>query len=164
MGRLRGGQVFGNGTRFVWYFLGLQELQVAEAALVDAVEANFITVQQGEGRGIGETAEGGGEAAGRVAGGLGVDALAQQAGFDGPGAAHAPGCGDRFLDDAELDAIGRLEALQVLSEDGLETFARFAFHDNAAAEQVMAARVLRRDLFRSEERRVGKESRSRRSP
>ena len=42
MGRLRGGQVFGNGTRFVWYFLGLQELQVAEAALVHAVEAQGL--------------------------------------------------------------------------------------------------------------------------
>jgi hypothetical protein len=98
--------------------------------------------------GFGETAEGGGQtvrvAVARV---LGVDAVGKQAGFDGPGAAHAPPGGDHFLDDAELDAVGRLETIQVFVQGLFKTFVRFAFHDNAAGQQGMAARVLRRDLF-----------------
>jgi hypothetical protein len=43
---LRGGRrLFGNGTRFVWRQRGAEELQVAETALVDGVEAGFVAVQ-----------------------------------------------------------------------------------------------------------------------
>ena len=50
------------------------------------------------------------------------------------GAAHAPpGCG-HFFDDAELDAVGRLEALQVFAHDPLESVGRFAFQYNDAGE------------------------------
>jgi hypothetical protein len=91
--------------------------------------------------------EGCGQEAITVTGIRDVEACVKQAGFDGPGAAHAPPSGDHFLDDAELDAVGRLEAVQVIGQDFRETIGRFVFQDNDARQQGMAARVLRRDLF-----------------
>jgi hypothetical protein len=94
----------------------LQQEQVLQGALIHAVHAGFVTVHQGEGFGIGHGVEGGGQAARAVARVLGVDAVGKQASLDGPGAAHAPPGGDHFLDDVELDGVGRLEALQILGQ------------------------------------------------
>ena len=44
VGKTGGGTVFGNGTRFVWRLLTAQELQGADATLVHAVEAGFVTM------------------------------------------------------------------------------------------------------------------------
>jgi hypothetical protein len=111
------------------------------------VEAGFVAVEQGEAMGIGGVLKGGSQQAGSVTGLGDVEALVQQLGFDGPGAAHAPPGGDHLFDDAELDAVGWLEALQVAGQDLRETGGRFVFQEYDAGEQGVAARVLRRDLF-----------------
>jgi hypothetical protein len=134
--------VFGNGIRFVWRGGVSEELQVAEAALVDAVEAGFIAVQESEAVGIGGVLEGGGEEAGAVTGVGDVEALGKQLGFDGPGTAHAPEGGHHFFDDAVLDAVGGLEAIQVFGEDFRKTLGRFVVQDDAASQQGVAAGVL----------------------
>jgi hypothetical protein len=60
--------------------------------------------------GGGEAAEGGGEAIelGRAL--LGIHVVIEEAGFNGEGAAEAPGGGDHLFDEAELDFVVGREA------------------------------------------------------
>jgi hypothetical protein len=139
--------VFGNGIGFVWHAWSLQQEQVLHGAVVHAVEAGFVAVEQGEAVGIVGALEGGSHEAGSVAGIRDVEALVQQVGFDGPGAAHAPPGGAHFFDEAELDAIGWLEAGEVVGHDLLEAFGIFVLEEYDAGEQGVAARVLGRDVF-----------------
>jgi len=54
----------------------------------------------------------------RLASGLNGDLLLERVGFHGPDAVQAPVGGTHFFDDAEFDAVGRLEtALVILHED-----------------------------------------------
>jgi hypothetical protein len=78
---------------------------------------------------------------------LGVGGVFEQAGFDGPGAAHAPVRGNHFLDHAEFHAIRGLEAVQVLGQQGFEGCAGFLIQDDAAGEQAVADGVLGRALL-----------------
>ena len=78
---------------------------------------------------------------------MGVSGVFEHAGFDGPGAAHAPVRGNHFLDHAEFHAIDGLEAVQVLGQEGFEGLERFLFHDDAAGEQSVADGVLGRALL-----------------
>jgi hypothetical protein len=129
-----GGQLFGNGTRFVWQQASAQELQVAEAALVDAVEAGFVAMQQRKAAGIVGILEGCGQAAGSVTGIRVVEAFVEELRFDGPGPAHAPPSRHHLLNDAKLDAVGRLEAFEVIGEDFREALGRFILQDYDAGE------------------------------
>jgi hypothetical protein len=141
---LRGGQrVSGNGTRFVWYGGGTQKKHVIKRALIVEVKPGLVPVQEAEGWFGGEAGEGGGHAVDGIAGWLGGGFGFEHAGFQGPGAAETPVCAYHFLDQAELDAIGRLEALEVVIEDFLETLQRFIVHDELASEQAVAERILR---------------------
>jgi hypothetical protein len=139
--------VFGNGTRFVWYGGGAEEKDVVEGALIVEMNAGLITVHEAEAGFGGEFLEGGGYAIERIGGGLGVGLILEQSGFDGPGAAEAPVGSHHLLDQAELHAVGGLEAIEVLGEDGLETFGRFIAHDDLLGQEAMGYGILRRAPF-----------------
>ncbi|SPF32597.1 hypothetical protein SBA4_120026 [Candidatus Sulfopaludibacter sp. SbA4] len=177
IGRLLGGrgargdvqEVFGIGTRFVWYLRDTQEEQVVQGPLVHEVEARFVTVYQTQGRAVGEGGEGGGhavelvgfrlrtkvtgcktrlrtEAAGAT-GGAGGGGVIEHAGFESPGAAHAPTGGGYFLDHAELHVIGGLEAVDELFQVVFEDIARFVLHQKDVGQQSVAHGVARRALL-----------------
>ena len=117
-----------------------------ETALIHKVEAGLIAMEEGEFGGGGEPGEGGGDAAELVGGVLGVDGVVEEAGFDGPGAAHAPVGGGHFLDHAELDPVGGGEAVEVVREQSLERLARFVAEDYAIGEQAVADGILAGDF------------------
>ena len=52
--------------------------------------------------------------------------------------------GNHLLDEADLHAIGGLEAIEVVVHDRRETFGRFILHDDLVGEQAMAGGILRR--------------------
>jgi hypothetical protein len=87
--------------------------------------AGLITLQQGQGARGGKAVEGYGQAVPAAAIRLERHLPIEQAGFDGPGAALAPVSGAHFLDHAELDFVGGLEAVDVLLEENQEVLARF---------------------------------------
>jgi hypothetical protein len=65
------------------------------------------------------------------------DLFIEQSGFDGPGAALAPVSGAHFLEHADLDFVGRLEAIDVLLEENQEVLVRFVVeNDTFGAEAV----------------------------
>ena len=106
-------------------------MDVLESALADVVETGLIAMQEGElGRG-GQVGESAGNAADLVAGLAGVDGLVVEAGFNGPGAAHAPEGGGHFLDDAELDVVGGAVAVEVLGQEDVEVLAALVGQDDA---------------------------------
>jgi hypothetical protein len=141
---VEGERVFGNGTRFVWYGGGTQEEHAVQGALVIEMKASLVTVHEAE-RGFGgKIDEGIGDAVQSVAGRLSGGFIFEHAGFESPSAAETPVGSDHFLDHAELHAIGRLEAIEVIAEDSLETFGRFVAHDDLAGKQSMADGILRR--------------------
>ena len=116
-----------------------------EAALVDAVEAGLVAVDESEiGRG-GESAEGGGEAA-EVVGFfvLAGETVIEKAALDGPEAANAPVGGGHFLDHPEFDAIDGCETIEVAGDQGVELGAGFAADEDTIGEQAMAQRIRRR--------------------
>ena len=125
-----------------------EEKEIVETALIDAVEAGLVAVEESEIGGGGETAEGGGKAA-EVVGSfvLAGETVLEQAALDGPEAAHAPVGGGHFLDHSEFDAIHRFEAIEVAGDQGVELGAGFATHDDAIGEQSMAQRIGRRAAF-----------------
>ena len=118
-----------------------------ESALVDAMEAGFVAVHEGEAGVGGGIGEGGGHAVDFVAGGLSFGVVLKDAGFEGPGAAHAPVGSRHFLDETELEGIGGLEAFEVLGEEGFEGGAGLVFHDDAAGQEAVASGVLGRAAF-----------------
>lgn len=137
------GRVFEFGIRFVRQIEGAHEQKVVEGALKHEVEAGFVTVEEVEAGVCGDLGVGGGEAVEVVTGVF--DALVvEEAGLDGPGAAHAPAGGDHFLDEAQLDAVGGRKAADVLAEERFEVLRRFAFHEHDAGEKAVAERVHRR--------------------
>jgi len=115
-----------------------------EGALEHAVEAGFIAMQEAQ-RGLaGELGEGGGEAGelvavrgGRLAGDRGI----HDSGFQCPGAALAPEGGDHLLDHAQLNAVGRAEAVEILGQEGVKALAGFVFEDNALGQETVAQSV-----------------------
>lgn len=117
-----------------------------EGPLVQHVEAGFIAVHEVQGGGIGEGLEGGSDTVDGRKGDGGFDGI-EHASFDGPGAAHAPGGTDHFLDEAELDVVGGLEAVDVGGKEGLEGFAGLVIEDEAAGEESVNEGVLGRMLL-----------------
>jgi hypothetical protein len=69
--------------------------------------------------------KGRGQAAGSVTGIRDVEAFVEELGFDGPGPAHAPPSRHHLLNDAKLDAVGGLEAFEVIGHDFSEALGRF---------------------------------------
>jgi hypothetical protein len=140
------GWLFGNGTRFVWHG-GADEKQVMEGALVEHVEPGFVAVHERKGGGVGKGLKRAGHAVdwGNF-GGIGRAGV-EHAGFDGPGAAHAPGGADHFLDETELYRVGRLVALDVLGEEGLKRLGRFVLKDETASQEAVAEGILGSLLF-----------------
>ncbi len=67
--------------------------------------------------------------------------LIEQGGFDGPGAALAPVGGAHFLDHAEFDLVGRLEAVDVLLEENQEVLARFVVQNDTLGAQAVTDSV-----------------------
>jgi hypothetical protein len=84
--------------------------------------------------GIVRILKGRGQAAGSVTGIRDVETFGEELGFDGPGPAHAPPSGHHLLNDAKLDAVGGLEALEVIGQDFSEAFGRFVFQDYDAGQ------------------------------
>ena len=137
----------GNGIGFVWYGDFAQEEQIVEGALVEQVETRLVAVHQSQGGRRSKIGEGGGHAVQWVAGGLSCNLLFDHMGFEGPGAAETPERSHHFLNEAELDAIGGLEALEVLGEDGFEALGGLIFEENAAGQQSVAQSILGRTAF-----------------
>ncbi len=138
----------GIGIGFVWNFHFAEFEKSAEGALIDVVEAGFIAVGEAEGVAGGELVEGADEAVERIRDAAEpIGLVLQEAGFDGPVAVEAPVGGSHFFDEGVFDAIGGLEAVEVLVEHGEEVFGRFALEDEATGEQAMADRVAGGTLF-----------------
>lgn len=94
----------------------MQQKKVVHGTPAHAVQARLIAMQESElGRGS-EDRESGGDAGDLIAGLGGANAIVHQAGLNSPGAAKTPERSGHFLDDAELDAIGGSEFLDVLGE------------------------------------------------
>jgi hypothetical protein len=70
-----------------------------------------------------------------------------EAGFDGPGAAHAPEGGGHFLDDAEFDVVGGAVAVDVLGHEDVEVLAGLGAQDDALGEKAVADGVEGRRLL-----------------
>ena len=71
-------------------------------------------MHEGKAGGRSRLFERGGEAADGIVPGLGINAVLEQAGFDGPGAAQAPIRGAHLLNHAEFHAVGGPQAGDVL--------------------------------------------------
>ena len=119
--------------------VGAEEEEVVEAALIDAVEAGLVAMEEGELGGGGEGGEGGGEAA-ELVGVLVLagEAVFEEAAFDGPEAAHAPVGGGHFLDHAEFDAVDGFETLEVSGDQGVELGAGLGAHEDRIGEEAVA--------------------------
>lgn len=89
--------------------------------------------------------EGGGDAMGLVAGRLAAEAAIKEAGFQGPGAAHAPeGC-DHLFHHSELDGIEGAETGEVFGEEHFKSFPGLVFeHHDAPGEETVTESVLGR--------------------
>jgi hypothetical protein len=130
-GGLRGGR-----------FRGLAKKQkVAKGALVHAVKASFVAVEEAEGVGFRKGVERGCEAAERIGFGIRTDLVVHEAGLDGPGAAEAPVREGHLFDYRQLDAAGWRKTPDVLVHDIKETCARFALEDDVAGEEAVAGSV-----------------------
>jgi len=120
--------VSGNGIGFVLRDRGgrvgdAQEDEVVEGALIHKVKASLVTVHQGDGGCGYRTVDGFADAVEYGAGGVvvvefrigqGGNLVIEHARFHGPGTTETPMGGDHFLDHAFLDAIDRLETVQML--------------------------------------------------
>jgi len=126
---------------------GAQQEQILEGAPIDVVVAGLIAAEEGEAAGIVRVLEGAGEGGDSVAGVGDVEATVEELGFEAPGAAHAPLCGDHFFDDAVLNSVGRAEALQVVDETLFEARGGFATEEDDFGDQAVAEGVLRGDLL-----------------
>ena len=114
-----------------------------QGALVDHVEAGFVTMDQREGGGLGQGLEGEGNTAQGVGGGIGLGGRgAEHVGLDGPGAACAPAGGDHLLDYAEFEAVGGLETIGVLRHEGPKRLGRLVIKDQAAGQKAVAPGIL----------------------
>ena len=122
-------------------------MDVLEGALADVVEAGLIAMQEGEVGCGGQVGESAGNAADCVAGLAGMDGVVVEAGFDGPGAAHAPEGGGHFLDDAEFDVVGGAVAVDVLGQEDVEVLAGLGAQDDALGEKAVADGVEGRSFF-----------------
>ena len=118
-----------------------------ERALIVEVKACLVTVHEGEGGFGGEIGEGIGDAIQGIRGRLGSGFIFEQAGFESSGAAQTPIRSDHLLDHAGFHAIGRLQATEVIIQDGLENLGGLIAHDNMASEQAVGGGILRRLSF-----------------
>lgn len=115
-----------------------------EGALKDAVEAGFITMEERQLWGGVLGGEGVGDAMDLVAGRLAAKTGIEDAGFHGPGAAHAPEGGDHFFHHAEFDGVEGAEAGKVVGKEILKCFRGLVFEQDAAGEEAVTDSVLGR--------------------
>ena len=125
----------------------MEQKKGAHDALIHTVEAGLIAMQEGQLGGVGEGGEGGGDAGDLAAGLGGFDALIEEAGLDGPGAAKAPESGRHFLDHAAFDAIGGAEFPDVLGNHQIEVRGGLIGEDHLFGEQAMPEGVEGGALF-----------------
>ena len=112
--------------------------EIAEGALIGALEAGFVAIQDAEFVGIGEASKGEFQALQLIDGFLAADAGIEHAGFDGHGAAETPeGAGDIFHH-AFFNCILGLEKFAVGIEHEIKQIAGFILDDNAARKKAMA--------------------------
>jgi hypothetical protein len=115
-----------------------QEEQVVEGALVHKVEAAFVAVEEGE-FGLGsEFAESGIHAGELAAGGLLLHGVFEHFGFESPGATEAPVGGCEFLDEAELEIVDGVEALDEDVPEGLEVAGALVADEDLFGEKAVA--------------------------
>lgn len=88
--------------------------KVAEGALIEALDAGLVTVDEVELGAGGEGLESAGEAGGFIAGRLSGEGVVEDLFFEGPNAAEAPTGGGHFIEEALLDGAGGSEAGDVL--------------------------------------------------
>jgi len=119
-----------------------------EGALIHQVKAGLVAADEGDGGAAGEAGEGVREAVEVDFGGLGDDLSIEEAGFDGPGAAQAPMGRGNLLDDAEFQAIGGLEVVDVAGQEGREGLGALDFQGHASGQEAVADGVSRGAPFR----------------
>jgi len=120
----------------------LAELEeVFEGALVHVVDARLITAEEGKAGLGGELRLGGSETGNGSGEGTVVGGVADDAGFDGPAAAHAPGVRGHFLDERLLDGVGGLELEEEGVEEGLEGFGVLGVEHGGAGEETVVGGV-----------------------
>ena len=105
------------------------------------MEAGFVTVRQGRCGSVGEGGKGVGGTVEVAGSGLGGDLFLEHAGFDGPGAAQTPVGGHHLLDHGVLDAVGRVQTLDVSGHDGGSAFGALVFEDQGAGQGAVTERV-----------------------
>ncbi|MCU1262218.1 MAG: hypothetical protein JWO80_5103 [Bryobacterales bacterium] len=130
-----------------------QEEEVLERAMVHAVEAGFVAVEQVELGAGGELRECRAEAGVLVdfrfcgGGHARLHGAVQEVGFDGPQAAEAAGAGGHFFDGGEFDIVGGFEFCEVLVEERGEGLLGFVFHEDAFGEEAVPEGVRGGTLF-----------------
>jgi hypothetical protein len=102
------------------------------------VEAGFVAVGQGEARSPGAGVKTIGHAPDGIGTGEWIDGRIDGAGFDGPGAPQTPRRSGHFFDDAKLQAIGGLEALDVKIEQFLKSLGGLGIEDQTAGQKAVA--------------------------
>ena len=138
--------MFGNGTGFVFCVNCAQQLEGADGALIDELQAAFIALEQSHGGRGGHCLEGVGEGVWIWASGLECELFVERLGFHGEDAAETPLRGAHLLDDAQFYLVG-LETVQVHLHEGVEFFGSFAVEEDTLAEQAVVESVLRGTLF-----------------
>jgi hypothetical protein len=120
---------------------GAEKGQILEGAPGTSGGGAFRSGGSGTGRRDGGVDEGGDDAAKWVVRGLAPYVGLQHAGLDGPGAAQASIRGSHFFDHVELHVVGRLDAVDVLLEEGLKAVAGFVAQENTAGEEAVTEGV-----------------------
>jgi hypothetical protein len=143
------------GARFVWQFDLAEELEVFEGALEAALEAGFIAVDEVEFGAAGEIGEGSGDA---VAGtSVFSGGFVEEIGFDAPKTALAPDGSREFLDEADFDAVGGIDPVNVLLVEECESIRAFALDEDASGEHAVTRGVCGgAELTRGRDRTTGK--------
>jgi hypothetical protein len=106
-----------------------------------------LTTHQGRAGQSGAFVGGVGQADELVARGLDLELVFERVGFNGPDAVEAPVGGAHFLDDAEFDAVGRLETAFMILHEDFEVSGGFAGEGQTLGKQAVLHSVLRRTLF-----------------
>jgi len=134
--------MFGNGTRFVWHWSFAEEEEVGKGALVHAVDAGLIAMDEGE---LGTLCEGGVGSGhgltGRLVRGPRGGGIIDELGFDGPAAALAPDGDGEFFDEGELDGVRGLEPFDEVVEMGLEALGGLEAEDGVLGQKAVTKGV-----------------------
>jgi len=106
--------------------------------MVDAVETRFVALEDIEFLGFGQFGEGGFNALEFAYGiALGVDAIVEHLGFDGPEAAQFPVGRSHFFEETEFHSALGIETIDVLLKQFFEVFPLFIFEDDTFGEEAV---------------------------